>query len=130
MNPKDFGTRGSQIEIDLPITLDAITPKFYRLIKQFAPFGPGNRTPVFLSKELTDSGWAKTVGSDAKHLKFKAGDGNARFDAIGFGLGSSLDQIKDKKPFDLVYSLEENHWNGRVSLQLRAKDLKPHPDTV
>ena len=119
-----------QIEIDLPITLDAITPKFYRLIKQFAPFGPGNRTPVFLSKELTDSGWAKTVGSDAKHLKFKAGDGNARFDAIGFGLGSSLDQIKDKKPFDLVYSLEENHWNGRVSLQLRAKDLKPHPDTV
>ncbi|WP_374959810.1 single-stranded-DNA-specific exonuclease RecJ [Gilvibacter sp.] len=113
-----------QISVDLELSFADITPKFYRLIKQFAPFGPGNRTPVFATRNLTDSGWAKPVGSDGSHLKFKATDGQFAFDAIGFGLGKKIDLIKDKAPFDLVYSLDENHWNGRVSLQLRAKDLK------
>lgn len=114
-----------QIEVDLSISLADITPKFFRLIKQFAPFGPGNRTPVFLTENLTDSGWAKTVGSDGSHLKFRATDSLHRFDAIGFGLGKALDFMADKQSFDLVYSLDENHWNGKVSLQLMAKDIKP-----
>ena len=114
-----------QIEIDLQIDLSEITPKFYRLIKQFAPFGPGNRTPVFKTEDLKDTGWAKTVGGDNKHLKFKATDGQVGFGAIGFGLGKALDFIADKRPFDLAYNLDENHWNGNDSLQLKAKDLKP-----
>ncbi|WP_435578564.1 single-stranded-DNA-specific exonuclease RecJ [Gilvibacter sp.] len=120
----DESLKTPQLSVDLELKLEDITPKFYRLIKQFAPFGPGNRTPVFVSRDLKDSGWAKQVGSDQSHLKFKATDGQNSFDGIGFGLGKRLDLIQDKQSFDLVYAIDENHWNGKVSLQLRAKDLK------
>lgn len=114
-----------EIQIDAEIELQDITPKFYRILKQFAPFGPGNRTPVFMSSGVQDTGYAKTVGSENTHLKFSVRQGNSpAFGAIGFGMGDQLELIQGGRPFKIAYVIDENEWQGKVSLQLRAKDIK------
>ncbi|TBW27016.1 single-stranded-DNA-specific exonuclease RecJ [Gramella sp. KN1008] len=114
-----------EISIDAEIDLKDITPKFYRILKQFAPFGPGNMSPVFLTRGLTDTGFGKCVGEDKTHLKCKVKQQNGpAFDVIGFNLGSKLDLIKDHKRFDAVYSLDENTWNGNTTIQLKLKDIR------
>ena len=114
-----------EIRIDKIIKLSDITPKFYRILKQFAPFGPDNNTPLFMTKAVVDSGYGKCVGNDNKHLKIKVKEADSySFNAIGFGLGNKLSLIRDKANFDILYSIDENHWDGRVSLQLKLKDLK------
>ena len=115
-----------QIEYDLELSLADITPKFYRVLKQFEPFGPGNLSPLFLTKNLKDTGWAKGVGTDGAHLKFQAVEENTgtKLSGIAFGLGHLAEQIKYGQPFSIVYHIEENHWNGNVHLQLMVKDLK------
>jgi len=115
-----------EISIDAELDLKDITPKFYRILKQFAPFGPGNMSPVFLSKGLTDSGFGKCVGEDKTHLKcqVKQEGSKAIFDVIGFNLGEKLDLIKEGKKFDAVYSLDENTWNGNTKIQLKLKDIR------
>jgi single-stranded-DNA-specific exonuclease len=116
-----------EILIDEEIDLQDITPKFYRIIKQFAPFGPGNMTPVFLTKDLKDCGFGKCVGGDDLHLKCRLKQGNkpASIDAIGFNLGPKLDVIAPKSSFKAVYTIDENEWNGDISLQLKLKDISP-----
>ncbi|MBC9796739.1 single-stranded-DNA-specific exonuclease RecJ [Sinomicrobium weinanense] len=115
-----------EITVDTEIDFDQITSKFYRILKQFAPFGPGNPAPVFLSRNLRDTGYGRGVGEGEKHLKVAVTQNNSRaFGGIGFGLGDKKEVIRDKKPFSAVYSIEENHWNGNVSLQLRLRDIKP-----
>lgn len=112
--------------IDAEINLTDITPKFHRIIKQFAPFGPQNMTPVFMTRDLTDTGYGKKVGSDESHLKVAVtqnGRGQ-RINCIGFNLGDKYEIISDKKPFKAAYVLDENEWNGTTSLQLRLKDIK------
>ncbi|WGD35901.1 single-stranded-DNA-specific exonuclease RecJ [Olleya sp. YS] len=113
-----------EIKIDTQIELSTIDDKFWRIIKQFAPFGPGNMTPIFMTKNLKDTGYGKCVGEDDKHLRFTATNGGQKFVCIGFNLGDKLNLIKDKKPFRAVYSIDENHWNGNMSLQLKIRDLK------
>tara|TARA_R110000850_G_scaffold271031_2_gene404751 strand:- start:145868 stop:147559 length:1692 start_codon:yes stop_codon:yes gene_type:complete len=114
-----------EISVDLEINLNDITPKFFRVLKQFAPFGPGNMTPVFMTQNLQDTGWSKQVGEDKSHLRLVVKQGNsASFTGIGFGMGEQYELIKDKKPFKAVYSLDENTWNGTTTLQLRLRDLK------
>ncbi|NER14281.1 single-stranded-DNA-specific exonuclease RecJ [Leptobacterium flavescens] len=114
-----------EVIIDTELQLDQITPRFYRILKQFAPFGPGNSAPVFLSRRLKDTGYGKGVGEEQKHLKLTAKQGNSpAFGGIGFNLGDKLPLIRESY-FDAVYSLEENEWNGQVSLQLKLKDIKP-----
>jgi single-stranded-DNA-specific exonuclease len=96
-----------------------------RILKQFEPFGPENMTPVFMSENVVDSGYAKTLGNDAEHLKvFVKQNDSPNFNAIGFGLGKKLDIVKNKQPFDAVYIVEENEWNGKVSLQLQLRDVR------
>ncbi|MEA3448462.1 MAG: single-stranded-DNA-specific exonuclease RecJ [Bacteroidota bacterium] len=117
------------IDVDLELDeLNAITPKFYRILKQFAPFGPGNMKPVFVSRNVYDNGWAKPVGKNKEHLKLKVvskpGDGLA-VDAIGFGFGHLYDKITNFQPFDLCYTIEENLFMGKTSLQMMIKDIKP-----
>ncbi len=115
-----------EIRIDAEIGLEEITPKFMRILKQFEPFGPGNMKPVFLTHHLRDSGYAKGVGEDEKHLKLAVQQGRSNpVQAIGFGLGDKLPLVKDGGRFSAVYSLEENHWNGQVSLQLKIRDIRP-----
>ena len=114
-----------EILIDKEITLQEITPKFYRILKQFAPFGPQNMSPIFMSTQLKDTGWAKCVGTDKSHLKITATQKNSQpIGGIGFGLGDKLSKVENKKPFDAVFSIDENVWNGETKLQLRLRDIK------
>ena len=111
--------------IDQQIELNAITPKFYRILKQFAPYGPSNLAPVFMTENLKDTGYGKCVGADLSHLRLTAKQPNSNsFVGIGFGLGDKLDLIAPKNTFKAVYAIDENTWNGSTSLQLKLKDLK------
>ena len=113
------------ITIDEKIQLLDITPKFFRILKQFAPFGPSNKQPVFLSENLKDTGYCKTVGEDDKHLKLSLKQGNSDvFKAIAFGLGDKLSLIKNKAQFSGVFNIAENNWNGAKSIQLKLLDIK------
>lgn len=115
-----------EIQIDAEINLDDISEKFYRIIKQFAPFGPGNMSPVFMSRNLRDTGYARCVGGDDKHLKarlFQKSNGRS-IDAIGFDLGKKCDLLAEGKKVKAVYAIEENEFQGNVSLQLKLKDVE------
>jgi single-stranded-DNA-specific exonuclease len=95
------------------------------VLSQFEPFGPENMTPVFLTKNIKDTGYAKPIGQNDEHLKLFVKQNNSEgFGAIGFGLGNKVDLVSNKKPFDAVYCIDENEFNGTVSVQLRMKDLK------
>ncbi len=114
-----------EIIIDAKLNLDQISPKLLRVIQQFAPFGPGNMTPVFMSENLRDTGYAKGVGEGNKHLKLSVSQNSTgKVGAIGFNLGSKLSVVQNGNPFSAVFTLEENHWNGTASLQLKIKDLR------
>ncbi len=113
-----------EIKIDAKIQLHEVTPKFYRILRQFAPFGPGNMTPVFMTENLKDTGYGKCVGEDDKHLRVTVVQGSYRINGIGFNLGSKLPILKGNQLFSAVYSVDENHWNGNTSLQLKLRDIK------
>ncbi|NNE03820.1 MAG: single-stranded-DNA-specific exonuclease RecJ [Eudoraea sp.] len=114
-----------EIQVDARMSMDVISPKFYRIIKQFQPFGPGNSAPSFMVNDLYDTGYARGVGEDSKHLKMTVYQpGSNAINAIGFNLGSKLEMVKHKSPFSAVFSVEENEWNGRVDLQLKVKDIR------
>lgn len=114
-----------EIKIDAQIDLKDITPKFYRLLKQFEPFGPGNMTPVFMTQDLQDTGYGKCVGEEKDHLRLTTTqNGHNKIVGIGFNLGNKHDLITNKKPFKAAYSIDENYWNNTVSLQLKLKDIK------
>ncbi len=124
-NTIDESLLSPEIKIDSEINLDQITPKFYRILSQFSPFGPGNMTPVFMSKKLKDSGYAKCVGEDDKHLKATlTQNGNYKIGVIGFNLGHKKKHIENRNPFMAAYSIDENNWKGNVSLQLKLRDIK------
>lgn len=115
-----------EITIDQEIELDQIDAKTIRILKLFEPFGPGNMTPVFSSDNLHDTGFAKNIGTTKDHLKLCVQQGESeKYDAVGFGLGKKLEDVKNKKRFQMAYCIDENHYNGKVSIQLRIKDLKP-----
>ena len=114
-----------EIDIDLKLPIEQIDGKLINVLKQFAPFGPGNMNPVFLAKGVCDRGWARVVGEN--HLKLdliNPAFPNLIFPAIGFGLGHFLPHLANRNEFDMCYTIEENEWNGKVSLQLGLKDIK------
>lgn len=114
-----------EIEIDAVLNLSDINAKFNRILKQFAPFGPGNMAPVFLAKELIDTGHARIVGNN--HLKMNVIHqkiSSLPFPAIAFQQGTHFEQISNSNSFNICYHLEENTWNGVVSLQLNVKDIQ------
>ena len=114
-----------EIKVDARIEIKDVNQKLMRILKQFAPFGPGNMTPTFMAEGLQDSGYAKGVGQDGAHLKFAfTQDGYGPLGGIGFNLGYKLPLVINRKTFDAVFSLDENEWQGNVSLQLKLKDLK------
>jgi len=117
--------RTPEIGIDAEIDFDAITPKFHRLLKQFEPFGPGNMSPVFMTRNIKDTGYGKAIGSDETHLRLFVKQGESEgYAAIGFGLAKKKDLACDGDYFDAAYSIDENEWNGQVSLQLRLRDIR------
>tara|TARA_R110002049_G_scaffold207188_1_gene377656 strand:- start:38339 stop:40027 length:1689 start_codon:yes stop_codon:yes gene_type:complete len=114
-----------EIKADAEISLKDITPKFYRILKQFGPYGPGNMTPVFVTNNLTDTGYGKCVGADKTHLRINVTQPNAnQMVAIGFSMGDKFDLISEGKSFSAMYSIDENEWRGDVSLQLKLRDIR------
>lgn len=115
------------VEIDTELQLTEITEKFFRILKQFEPFGSENISPVFLSENVVDNGYGRIVGTNGEHLKltliqeenpFKV------FPAIGFHQGKIFEKINKGVPFDICYQLMENDFRGRVSLQINLLDIK------
>ena len=112
-----------EISIDAELELEDITENFYNILKQFAPFGPANMKPVFVTRNVIDKG-ARIVGDD--HIKFKFGLKNKKeafISGIGFGMASKFDHIEDNV-FDVCYTVEENEWRGNKSIELLVKEVK------
>ncbi|REA59266.1 single-stranded-DNA-specific exonuclease RecJ [Dyadobacter luteus] len=111
------------INIDLPLSLASITPKFYNILRQMGPFGPGNMTPVFMSSNVMLSG--NPVIMKEKHIKFdvKQEDSPA-FTVIGFGMAPCYKELLNNKYFSICYNLEENNFRDKKTLQLFLKDIK------
>ncbi len=118
-----------ELEVDMKINFRDITPKFMRILNQFAPFGPGNMAPVFWTDHVIDAGGSRPVGGH-RHLKLtvsQQGDkemGIAPFSGIAFQKGDYFDRIHNGEPFSICYHLEYNTWQGRTTLQLNVKDIK------
>lgn len=114
-----------EIEIDAELELSQITSKFYRILKQFSPFGPGNMSPVFITKHLVDKGYIRIVGSN--HLKLdiqSALNPREGYPAIAFGQAEHFDALLRKQIFSACYAIDENTFNGNTTLQLNVKDIK------
>ena len=113
-----------RINIDLEIKLEDVSSIFFETLKRFAPFGPENMTPVFLSKGVKAKEF-RTVG-DGSHLRIVLTniEETVSFVAIGFGLADKKTILEKGQPFDIVYQLEENIWNGRASIQMKIKDIQ------
>jgi single-stranded-DNA-specific exonuclease len=108
--------------VDAYLPLPTITNSFWQLLKQFAPFGPQNMRPVFASQQVVDTGYSKLLHH--KHLKLIVQQNHsAPVEGIAFRQGHHFEELKAKKPFELCYVLEENHFKGRTKLQLNVKDL-------
>ena len=118
-----------ELEVDLKIDFRDITPKFMRILNQFAPFGPGNMAPVFWTDNVVDAGGSRPVGGH-RHLKLtltQPGDveaGIAPLSGIAFQKGDLFNRIHDGEPFSICYHLEYNTWQGKTNLQLNVKDIK------
>lgn len=120
-----------EIKIDVEITLGELTPRFLRILKEFAPFGPSNMRPVFLARGVEVIGSPKIVGKD--HLRFRVRQNKNVLDAIGFGLGHLLDAVRGNGvSLDLVFSVDEHEWSGgshnhgsaEPFPQLKIKDIR------
>ena len=115
------------IEAEAKILLSDITPKFYRLLKQFAPFGPHNMIPVFITENVFDSGSSRPVGKNMEHLKLdliEATSNSSQFSAIAFNQAQHFEAISQGLPFDICYSIAENEFRGKTSLQLYIRDIQ------
>jgi len=115
------------IEIDAKIYLSDITPKFYRVLKQFAPFGPHNMMPVFITENVLDSGSSRPVGKNQEHLKLdliEPTSNSSQFPGIAFNQAENFEAISQGLPFDICYSIAENEFRGKTNLQLFIRDIK------
>ena len=115
-----------EIEIDAMLKIKEINSKFYKILNQFAPFGPGNMSPVFQTDQVIDTGNARIVGNN--HLKLNVVQLDVTgypISAIAFQQGDQFEFVKGGIPFNICYHIEENEWNGQKSLQLNIKDIKP-----
>lgn len=116
-----------QIDIDTELNFKDITPKLFRIIKQFEPFGPENMNPVFFAENVSDNGQARLVGTDEEHLQLGLIQEELPFSvyrAIAFNQAGHLRKIKSGSAFDIAYTLIENNFRGNTSIQLNIKDIK------
>lgn len=126
-----------ELNVDLKIDFNQITDKFFRILKQFAPFGPGNMAPIFWTDNVVDTGFSRAVGEQHKHLKLtviqdtpdNVQDLKVEFSGIAFQKGEFFERIRKKEPFSICYHLEENYWQGNTTLQINVKDIKFFPES-
>lgn len=117
-----------EIIIDAELSFRDIQPSFYNILCQMEPFGPENLRPVFISRNVMDTGWSRIVKED--HIRFSLRKDNISITGIGFGLADKFHLLEKKKPIDIVFTIDENEWNGTTSLQLRVIDLKLSEENV
>ena len=114
-----------EIDVDVNIHLNEISPKFFSVLKQFAPHGPENMTPVFVTNNVLDTGWGRVVGTN--HLKlelYQQENPTIKFHAIAFDKGDFLSFFQKKVPLSICYTVAENHYNGNTTLQLVVRDIQ------
>jgi len=115
------------VSIDQELTLDQITPKFFRILKQFEPYGPNNKAPIFVARGVTDTGRSRQVGRSWEHLKLSlaVNPGSLQgIEAIAFGFGHLFGDIHKGSAFDIVFSIEQNTYRGLSNIQLMVKDIR------
>jgi single-stranded-DNA-specific exonuclease len=116
-----------RIFIDMELSFSEINEEFFRIMSQFQPFGPENMSPVFVSRNVFDTGSGRMVGSSGEHLKLdlcQESTGQKSFSAIAFSQANHFEYIKGGNPFDICYSLEMNEFRGNRNLQLNVRDIK------
>lgn len=115
----------NRIEIDLEIPLSLVTEKFLATLNRFSPYGPQNLTPIFISRGVIDKG-SRQIGKDKEHLKLLISQQGSptQYEAVAFFMGNKLAEVQSKQPFDIVYTIEENIWQNKRSIQLMVKDIK------
>ena len=115
-----------QIDIDAILQFKDITPKFFRVLKQFGPFGPGNMKPMFASNKVFDYGTSRLVGKEQEHLKLELIDSSCEnvMNGIAFRMFEYNDHLKALNPLDICYTIEENFFNGNTTIQLMIRDIK------
>ena len=121
------------IDLDARLDFSQITPKFFRILKQFQPFGPGNSNPVFLTEDVYDAGNGRKVGAGGVHLKLdlmQESQPYRQIAAIGFNMAEFYDHIKAGNPIDVCYSIVENFYRGSSTLQLRLKDMRERDELI
>jgi len=114
-----------KLYFDAELTVAALSESLYSNIQRLAPFGPENERPIFVIRNARDNGHARTMGKGASHLRLSVVDQSTSkpITAVAFGFGHLYAQIRNGTPFDLMFTIEENHFNGRTSLQLMVKDI-------
>ena len=121
------------VEVDAVLDFAQITPKFFRILKQFQPFGPGNNAPVFLTENVYDDGNGRKVGPAGQHLKLELMQESQPYHqiaAIGFNMSEYFDYVKNGNPVDICYSVVENYYRGNSTVQLRLKDMREREEDV
>ena len=115
-----------QIDVDAELRFIDVTPKFYRVLKQFGPFGPGNMKPVFVTRKVIDYGTSRLVGKEQEHLKLELVDSSSEnvMNGIAFRMHAFNTHLKALNPLDICYTIEENTFNGNTNIQLMIKDIK------
>jgi single-stranded-DNA-specific exonuclease len=111
-----------EIVIDAEVRLADLKPAFYNILRQMEPFGPDNSRPIFIARDVKDNGWSKIVKD--QHIKFCVVQDNILFNGIGFGMAEKFSLLQHDQPVDIVFTLDENEWNGSKHLQLRIMDLR------
>ncbi len=119
------------VDVDARLSFSQITPKFFRILKQFQPFGPGNNAPIFETDNVYDNGTGRKVGPAGQHLKLELIQESQPYHpvaAIGFNMAENFEHIRGGKPVDVCYYLVENYYRGSSTLQLRLKDVRKKED--
>jgi len=111
-----------EIIIDSVLSFRDITSSFYNILCQMEPFGPENPGPVFMAKEVMNTGWSKIVKE--QHIKFSLKQNQVIMSGIGFGLAAKFPLLEKNEPLDIVFRVDENEWNGSRTLQLRMIDFR------
>ena len=117
-----------QINLDCELDFDQINPELLKTLRLFNPFGPDNTKPVFFTRNVFDFGTSKIVGRKMEHIKFELVDSksNKIMNGIGFNMSEYFDYIKQRKPFDICYTIEENKRRGATTVQLLIKAVRIH----
>ncbi len=119
------------VAVDSKLDFAQITPKFFRILKLFQPFGPGNQNPIFVTENVYDAGTGRKVGAGGVHMKLdliQESQPYHQIPSIAFNMADFFDYIREGNPFDVCYAIVENYYRGNSSIQLRIRDLRERDD--